>query len=177
MSLAEAIRAAVGGRKTGAKARIEDERPEDLEEEENRDAEGDEDETEAEGDDPDTDAEDGEPDNAADDDGDEKSPEARKAHARGRMAERTRMAAILGSAAAEANPGLAAHLAFSTSMKAAAALKTLSAASAGGQGKLAARMAAARQPRLGGGGDAPRDARAATVAGVKAAVQALHNRK
>lgn len=86
------------------------------------------------------------------------------------------MAAILGSPSAEANAALAAHLAFSTSMKAADVLKALAASGGTGAGKLAGRMAAARQPRLGGGGAAP-DARAATVAGVKAAVQALHKRR
>lgn len=182
MSLAEAIRTAMGGRKNRAKARLEDERPEEIEDEEEDGAASEEDETEAEGDEPEEDAEGEDPDENAEDTDpeeeaeDEKTPDARKAHARGRRAERRRMASILGSTAAEANPGLAAHLAFGTSMKAPAALKALAAAGGGAKGKLASRMASARQPRLGGGAAAPKDARAATVDGVKSVMASIHRR-
>jgi hypothetical protein len=179
MSLASAIRAAIGGR--SMKSRIEEEDPEKVEEDPDKEAEGEEEKKpDAEDEETDKEAEgDEEKDPDAEDDEEEKEMSAkdRKTFARGRRAERRRIAAILGSNSAEASPKLAAHLAFGTEMRSKQALATLKASDAPAAGSsLAARMAAQRQPKLGGGGGSP-DKRAATVAGVKAAVLAIHPRK
>nr|WP_278375024.1 hypothetical protein [Brucella anthropi] len=154
MSLARAIRAAVGGGRS-MKSRLEEEKPEDLEDEPRPEDEAeDKDETDPQ-------AEDDE-DKPADADEDEPVSEDDKDQsefARGRRAERKRMSAILGSSHAEANPSLAAHLAFSTGMSAKTAIGTLKASGASGSGKpsLSSRMNG-RVPALGNGGSksAPR---------------------
>lgn len=163
MSLARAIRAAVGGR--SLKSRLEDEKPEDLEDDEKpEDAEGDEpvDPDADDGDDPKPEADEDDP--VADEDKDEGE------YARGRRAERNRMSAILGSNNADANPSLAAHLAFSTNMSAKNAIATLKASGSGapGQPSLASRMNG-RVPALGNGGTAsqPKSADAKLVAFAK----------
>lgn len=183
MSLMEAIRRATGG-----KPRMEDKKPDEMEEDET--------DTSAEGDEKDVDAEDDE-ETAPDAEGEEKDPDAeddeeiapdaedeedkkmtaadRKVYGRGRKAERKRLAKILGSKAAEANPALAAHLAFNTSDSAGKALAALKASGPSAVGNLASRMAG-RNSRTGRGGEAPagkRDAGAAwdkamAAAGVKA---------
>lgn len=144
MTLASAIRAAVGGRVN--KPRLEEEKPEDLEDENKpEDAEGDE-SIPAEDEEKPEDAE-----------GDEEKPEDEKKEgefANGRKAERTRMAAILGSTKAEANPTLAAHLAFNTGMSAKQAVATLSASAPSQGAGLASRMTG-RVPALGNGGKTP----------------------
>ncbi len=153
MSLARAIRAAVGGGRS-MKSRLEEEKPEDLEDEtrpeDEAEDEGDPD-PQAEGDDEPVDADEDEP--VSEDDKDQGE------FARGRRAERKRMSAILGSSHAETNPSLAAHLAFSTGMSAKAAIATLKASGTSGSGKpsLSSRMNG-RVPALGNGGSksAPR---------------------
>lgn len=148
MSLASAIRAAVGGRVNSP--RLEEQKPEDLEEENKPE--------EVEGDDPapadDTDDE----EKPEEIEGDDTAPADEKKDgefAKGRKAERSRMAAILGSSKADANPTLAAHLAFNTGMSAKQAVATLSAsASAPGAPGLAGRMQG-RVPALGNGGNKP----------------------
>ena len=148
MSLASAIRAAVGGR--AKKPRLEDERPEDLEDENKpEDAETEEEESAEEHEDENPEAD--EADLDVEDDKDDNSN-----YARGRKAERRRMSAILGSAKAEANPKLAAHLAFNTSMSARQAVATLSAAGGGAENRpsLAQRMQG-RVPLVGNGGARP----------------------
>lgn len=179
MSLMEAIRRATGG-----KPRMEDKKPDEMEEEEtDTSAEGDEKDVEAEGEEDDTsaegekkDAEDGEDETCAEDEEDKTMSAAeRTAFARGRSAERTRVAKILGSKAAEANPALAAHLAFNTSDDVAKSLAALKASAPSASAGLASRMAG-RGSRTGRGGEAPagkRDAGAAwdkamAAAGVKA---------
>ncbi|MBA8843670.1 Sec-independent protein translocase protein TatA [Ochrobactrum sp. RH1CCR137] len=154
MSLARAIRAAVGGGRS-MKSRLEEEKPEDLEDET-----GPEDDAEDEGQ-TEPEAEEDE-DKTADADEDEPVSEDDKDQgefARGRRAERKRMSAILGSSHAETNPSLAAHLAFSTGMSAKAAIATLKASGTSGSGKpsLSSRMNG-RVPALGNGGSksAPR---------------------
>ena len=140
-------------------------------------AEGDLPEEEAEGDEPEPPAQGDEPD-----DDETMSAADRRSFAQGRRAERARMAAILGSEAAEANPPLAAHLAFNTAM---AADDALAALKAGGvpkaKGNLRSRVqGAAGQTPLGNGGktgaDAPSssDRRAAARAGY---LTGLSNRK
>lgn len=146
MSLASAIRAAVGGRNT--RKRLEEDKPEELEDDLQPDeAEDDPENPDAETD-PDPDAEEEEP--VADD---EEKPGD---YARGREAERSRMSAILGSAKAEQNPSLAAHLAFNTNMSAKQAVATLAASgSSRALSSLSGRMQG-RVPALGNGGAAPK---------------------
>lgn len=144
MSLASAIRAAVGGRVN--RSRLEEEKSEDLEEETKPE--------EAEGDESIPVEDEDKPEEA---EGDEENPDDEKKDgefAKGRKAERSRMAAILGSSKADANPTLAAHLAFNTGMSVKQAVATLS-ASAPSQGSgLASRMQG-RVPALGNGGKTP----------------------
>lgn len=144
MSLASAIRAAVGGRKP--RSRLEDDKPEELEEDQQPDeAEDDPENPDAEGEeDIKPDADEDEP--VADDD--DKPNE----YARGRKAERKRMSAILGSAKADQNPSLAAHLAFNTNMSAKQALATLSAGAGGKQANTLSSRMHGRVPALGNGG-------------------------
>lgn len=179
MSLAAAIRLAVGGRK--GRARLEDEHPEDIEDEDKPEGEDEkpedleeEDKPEGEDEKPE-DLEDEDKPEGEDDDEDKMSASERKAFARGRRAERRRMAAILGSASAEANPGLAAHLAFQSAMGVRGALSALAASGKSAAGGLAARMAASHQPRLGSDGGG-KSARSATVEGVRNAVLKIHGR-
>lgn len=161
MSLARAIRAAVGGR--SMKSRLEEEKPEDLEDEHHEDDANDDEEQDnnAEGN------EDENPDAGEDEVVGEEEEEKTGAFARGRKAEKSRMSAILGSKAADRNPSLAAHLAFKTSMSAKDAISTLKAsgsASAETAPSLASRMNG-RVPALGNGGGAskPRSADDALV--------------
>ncbi|MDM7851854.1 hypothetical protein [Pseudochrobactrum kiredjianiae] len=143
MSLARAIRAAVGGRNT--RKRLEEDKPEDLEDDlkpdeaeddpENPDAEEDEEiQPEADEDEPVADEE-------------EKSGD----YARGRKAERKRNSTILGSSLAERNPSLAAHIAFNTNMSAKQGLATLAAGASTTAPSLSGRMQG-RVPALGSGG-------------------------
>jgi hypothetical protein len=165
MSLASAIRSAMTGRRM--KSRLEDEKPEDAEDDDKPvDAEGDEeDKPEAEDDDKPADAEDDEekPADAEDDDDETDAEEddedksmsasARKTFAKGRRAERKRIAAILSSPSAEANPGLAAHLAFATADRPKKALAVLKAGGASAASSLGKRMNARGPSGTGRGGD------------------------
>lgn len=146
MSLREAIMRAVGNGR-----RVEDAPSPDDEDKNKPAAEGDqpvddEDKPEAE-DDPEKDkepsAEGNDPDPEPDGD-----PDDTKDMRAARRAERARIAAILTAPGAEANPGLAAHLAFKTDDPAPKAVAALAASSPAG-GRLAGRMAAANQPKLG----------------------------
>jgi hypothetical protein len=154
MSLMSAIRRATRG---ANKPRLEDEKPEPEDEEDETSAETEQEETEAEG-------EDGAPADEDDDDEtsaeeeEEKEPDASataKHYARGWKAQKKRMSAILGSAAAQANPALAAHLAFATDDSAAKALAALKAAGpAAAANSLSSRMNARQPSQLGRGGEA-----------------------
>ena len=177
MSLAQAIRGAMSG---GTKPVMQADDPDDDEVIEDGKPEG-----EAEGETPDDDAEGDPPEEETEGDGpddDQMSAADRRAFARGRRAERARMAAILGDKAAEANPTLAAHLAFNTAMAADDALAALEAGGAPkAHGRLRDRVAASDgQTPLGNGGktgaDAPSssDRRAAARAGY---LTGLSNRK
>lgn len=157
MSLAQMIRRVAGGQKS----RLSDE-DDPVMEDEDKDpsAEDDKpavDDEDADGDkDPAAEDEETEGEKDAEDEVSDKDMTAaeRKAFARGRSAERKRIGAILGSPKAEANPSLAAHLAFKTSDSAKKALGTLehggASASAGG---LAGRMNARGGSRTGRGGE------------------------
>ncbi|MBC8718193.1 hypothetical protein [Ochrobactrum sp. Marseille-Q0166] len=163
MSLTRAIRAAVGGR--SMKSRLEEDKPEELEEEDRpEEAEDDENaDPSAEGDE-DTKPEADEDEPVADEDKDEGE------YARGRRAERQRMSSILGSAQADGNPSLAAHLAFNTNMSAKNAIAALKASgpAASSTPSLSSRMNG-RVPALGNGGGAaqPKTADAKLVAFAK----------
>lgn len=147
MSLASAIRAAVGGRNT--RKRLEEDKPEDMEDDLKPDeAEDDPENPDAETD-PDPEADEDDP--VANDD-EEKSGD----YARGRKAERKRNSAILGSSLAERHPSLAAHIAFNTNMSAKQGFAALKAADASrASPSLSGRMQG-RVPALGNGGAAPK---------------------
>lgn len=148
MSLARAIRAAVGGRNT--RKRLEEDRPEDLED----DVQPDEAEDEENNPDAETD-EDQQPDANEDDPVAEEDEDKPGEYARGRKAERKRMSAILGSAKADNNPSLAAHLAFNTNMNAKQAIATLSASGAAQSAPSLSGRMQGRVPALGNGGAKP----------------------
>src|SRR5690606_17052382 len=127
----------------------DEDKPEAETEEDETSAETEEDETVAEGDeDTDPEAEDEEDDTVAEDD-EETEP---KAKAAGRKAERKRIAAILGSKAGEANPALAAHLAFSTPDSAKKALAALKAAGPASANARLGNLMAGRASQTGRGG-------------------------
>lgn len=164
MSLTRAIRAAVGGGRS-LKSRLEEDKPEDLEDDERPDeAEDDENKDPAADGDEDTKPEADEDEPVAEEDKDEGE------FARGRRAERQRMSSILGCAQADGNPSLAAHLAFSTNMSAKNAIATLKASgpAASSAPSLSSRMNG-RVPALGSGGGAaqPKTADAKLVAFAK----------
>lgn len=155
MSLMNAIRRATGG---AGKPRLEDEKPEEVEAEEGEKetgAETEEKEPDAEDEEKEPDAENDELEEGAEGEEDKNMNAAqRAAFAKGRSAERKRIGAILGSPAAEANPTLAAHLAFATADSPKKALAALKAAGpAAGANGLSARMNARRPSQLGRGGE------------------------
>lgn len=174
MSLASMIRRVAGGKPR----RMSDQDPAEMEEEDDKKATDVDDDTQAEDEDPNKDAEDDKPDADADADTDDDADPAadedeeadkdmpakeKAAFAKGRKAERKRIAAILGSKQAETNHGLAAHLAFRTAdspKKALAALKYGGATSAASG--LADRMNARGPSRTGRGGEG--DVRSADAA-------------
>ncbi len=181
-ALGASVLAAVRARKN-AKRMSEDEtaeKPEDMDDD--HEAEGDDpaaevDEPHAEGDDldpdgDDHDAEDG--DSSAEDQ--ELEGEDKAKAARIRRAEQKRIQAILTHPRAEANPGLAAELAFGGrhyGRKEAVALL----AAGGAVGKLASRMAG-KSPRIGASAPAsPGGERRALVESVRANIQARHGIK
>jgi cobalamin biosynthesis protein CobT len=154
MSMMSAIRLATRG---ANKPRLEDTKPEAEDEEDETSAETGQEEPEAEDGDEEP-ADEDEEDEAEAEEEEEKKPDASAAakhYARGWKAQKKRMSAILGSAAAEANPALAAHLAFATDDSAAKALAALKAAGpAAAANSLSSRMNARQPSQLGRGGDA-----------------------
>lgn len=177
MSLAQMIRAHMGGR--AAKPRLEsgepDEEVEDNPPEEG--AEGDDPEADAEGEEPKAEGEEDEPEAEGEEDEPEQMSAAdRKIFAAGRTAERNRIAGILGTDEADANPGLAAHLAFATTMSAKDAGASLKAAGGkpAARGTLGQRMERAPNPQVGGMGgkaaakDQPSRIHAASMAAIEA---------
>ena len=157
MSLAQMIRRVAGGQKT----RMSDEDKPDMEEDDKEPSA--EDEQPKDGDivdedDEDANAEGDQPEDgdAAEEDATDKDMSAaeKKAFALGRNAERKRIGVILGSPKADANPALAAHLAFKTSdspRKALAALEYGGASASAGS--LSGRMNARGASRTGRGGE------------------------
>ncbi|MFD1197381.1 hypothetical protein ACFQ3K_03435 [Brucella gallinifaecis] len=160
MSLSRAIRAAVTGR--SLKSRLEEDKPEELEDDERPEEAEDDPKPEEAEDEPKPEADEDEP--VADEDKDEGE------FARGRRAERKRMSAILSCEQADGNTSLAAHLAFSTNMSAKNAIATLKASgpAASAKASLSSRMNG-RVPALGSGGGAaqPKTADAKLVAFAK----------
>ncbi|RVG28048.1 hypothetical protein [Sinorhizobium meliloti] len=170
-ALTRSVLAAIGGKKG---SRLEDERPEEIEDDEK--VEGAEDDTSAEDDGSDTDD---------DTSGDDTSTEGEKEEADDgktsasaiRRAEQGRIRSILTHPKAENNPGLAAELAFGSkfySAKEAGAL--LSSASAGGS-RLAGRMAG-NSPTLGAGtpGGGKATEKQAVISTVRSTILARHGR-
>ncbi|WP_322887083.1 hypothetical protein U8C36_27410 (plasmid) [Sinorhizobium medicae] len=170
-ALTRSVLAAISGKKG---SRLEDERPEEIEDDEQ--VEGDEDDTSAEDDGSDTDD---------DTSGDDTSTEGEKEEADDgktsastvRRAEQGRIRSILMHPKAESNPGLAAELAFGSrfySAKEAGAL--LSSASAGGS-RLAGRMAG-KSPTLGAGtpGGGKATEKQAVISTVRSTILARHGR-
>ncbi|MDW9792169.1 hypothetical protein GOB42_15390 [Sinorhizobium meliloti] len=170
-ALTRSVLAAISGKKG---SRLEDERPEEIEDDEK--VEGAEDDTSAEDDGSDTDD---------DTSGDDTSTEGEKEEADDgktsassiRRAEQGRIRSILMHPKAESNPGLAAELAFGSrfySAKEAGAL--LSSASAGGS-RLAGRMAG-KSPTLGAGtpGGGKATEKQAVISTVRSTILARHGR-
>ncbi|MFC6490685.1 hypothetical protein [Nitratireductor sp. GCM10026969] len=152
-TLAGSVLAAVRGRKKASHLEDDREPPEDLEEEDaedeeegksaeeedrDPDAEDEGDDTTAEGEDPDAQAEEEE-------DGKQASQETKI-----RRAEQGRIRAILTHPKADANPGLAAELAFGSRFYSAKEAGTLLETSGGEKGRLASRMAG-KSPKIGAG--------------------------
>jgi hypothetical protein len=171
-ALTRSVLAAISGKKG---SRLEEERPEELEEDEN--AEGTEDDTSAEDDVTDPDAEAEEEDTSAETD-EEQTDEGKTTSASAiRRAEQGRIRSILTHPKADANAGLAAELAFGPKFYSAKDAGALLSAMGGGGGQLAGRMAG-KSPKLGAGtpGAGKSTERQAVVAGVKNTIQAMHGR-
>lgn len=167
-ALARSVLAAVRGK-------MEEDRPEEIEDDEK--AAGDEHDEKAAADETDPDAEEEKPDqNAADDPPaeDEEQPEGKSASAI-RRAEQGRIHAILTHPKADANPGLAAELAFGSRFYSAKEAGSLLSSSAGG-GRLADKMRG-RVPALGagnpGGAGSERQQLTASVGNI---IKGLHGR-
>lgn len=178
MSMSAIIRAVAGGPQ---KTRAEGDKPEDTMEDDTAPEEVAEDmapEEETEDMPAEEYAEDMDSEEDAEDDEEQPMAAANAAlAAKARKAERARIGAIMGDPAADANPKLAAHLAFQTGMSTKAALAALK---AGGEtpagGTLARRMAGASQPRLGGAASAkPADPQARRAAARQAYIDNLSN--
>ncbi|WP_274426755.1 hypothetical protein [Chelativorans sp. YIM 93263] len=153
-TLTASVLAAVRGRKKAS--RLEDDRdlPEEIEEEE-KDAEGEKDETTAEEEDrdPDAEADDDEPtaeDDGVDPDADDEENQKQAGSAQVRRAEQTRIRSILMHPKADANPGLAAELAFGKRFYSAKEAGALLVHAGGGGGRLANRMKD-KSPKIGSG--------------------------
>ncbi|MGH0227884.1 hypothetical protein NKZ03_17485 [Sinorhizobium meliloti] len=170
-ALTRSVLAAISGKKG---SRLEDERPEEIEDEEK--VEGTEDDTSAEDDVSDTDGDTSDDDTSAEGEKEEADDGKTSASAI-RRAEQGRIRSILMHPKAESNPGLAAELAFGSrfySAKEAGAL--LSSASAGGS-RLAGRMAG-KSPTLGAGtpGGGKATEKQAVIETVRSTIQARHGR-
>jgi hypothetical protein len=174
MSLMSAIRAATRG--TG-KTRLEDEKPEDMDDDVTEEGEEASEEDEASSDEDETDAEGEEDETEGEDEGDEDT----SLSARDRrliLGEQRRIAAILSHPGADANPQLAAKLAFSADHRM-TAKKACDLLASGGKskGSLADRMKG-RSPKIGAGsGGRQPNERQMLVAGVRDTIQAMHGRK
>ncbi|PND22869.1 hypothetical protein CN934_03425 [Ensifer sp. MMN_5] len=169
-ALTRSVLAAISGKKG---SRLEDERPEEIEEDEK--VEGTEDDTSAEDDVSDTDDDTSGDDNTQDEK--EETDDGKTSASAIRRAEQGRIRSILMHPKAESNPGLAAELAFGSrfySAKEAGAL--LSSASAGGS-RLAGRMAG-KSPTLGAGtpGGGKATEKQAVIETVRSTIQARHGR-
>ncbi|AEG04247.1 hypothetical protein [Sinorhizobium meliloti] len=170
-ALTRSVLAAISGKKG---SRLEDERPEEIEDDEK--AEGTEDDTSAEDDVSDTD-DDTSGDDTSTEDEKEEADDGKTSASAIRRAEQGRIRSILMHPKAESNPGLAAELAFGSrfySAKEAGAL--LSSASAGGS-RLAGRMAG-KSPTLGAGtpGGGKATEKQAVISTVRSTILARHGR-
>jgi hypothetical protein len=170
-ALTRSVLAAISGRKG---SRLEDERPEEIEDEEK--VEETEDDTSAEDDVSDTDGDASDDDTSAESE-EEETGEGKTSASSIRRAEQGRIRSILMHPKAESNPGLAAELAFGSrfySAKEAGAL--LSSASAGGS-RLAGRMAG-KSPTLGAGtpGGGKATEKQAVISTVHSTILARHGR-
>ncbi|MDX0158957.1 hypothetical protein GOC22_25450 [Sinorhizobium meliloti] len=170
-ALTRSVLAAISGKKG---SRLEDERPEEIEDDEK--VEGTEDDTSAEDDVSDTD-DDTSGDDASTEDEKEETDDGKTSASAIRRAEQGRIRSILMHPKAESNPGLAAELAFGSrfySAKEAGAL--LSSASAGGS-RLAGRMAG-KSPTLGAGtpGGGKATEKQAVISTVRSTILARHGR-
>lgn len=170
-ALTRSVLAAISGRKG---SRLEDERPEEIEDDEK--VEGTEDDTSAEDDVSDTD-DDTSGDDTSTEDEKEETDDGKTSASAIRRAEQGRIRSILMHPKAESNPGLAAELAFGSrfySAKEAGAL--LSSASAGGS-RLAGRMAG-KSPTLGAGtpGGGKATEKQAVISTVRSTILARHGR-
>ncbi|MQV37539.1 hypothetical protein GHK47_31755 [Sinorhizobium meliloti] len=170
-ALTRSVLAAISGKKG---SRLEDERPEEIEEDEKVD--GTEDDTLAEDDVSDTD-DDTSGDDTSTQDEKEETDDGKTSASAIRRVEQGRIRSILMHPKAESNPGLAAELAFGSrfySAKEAGAL--LSSASAGGS-RLAGRMAG-KSPTLGAGtpGGGKATEKQAVISTVRSTILARHGR-
>lgn len=171
-ALTRSVLAAISGKKG---SRLEEERPEELEEDES--AEGTEDDTSAEDDVTDPDAETEEEDTSAETE-EEQTDEGKSASANAiRRAEQGRIRSILTHPKADASAGLAAELAFGSKFYSAKDAGALLSAVGSGGGQLASRMAG-KSPKLGAGtpGGGKSSERQAVVASVGKTIQAMHGR-
>lgn len=159
MSISSAIARAMGRGQLLNKANTDND-DEVLEEDEKTDMAEDEDEKASSSDEDDTNVETDDDDTSGESDQDTKKASARdrKMIAHGADRERKRIAAILTHQNAEAQPDLAAHLAFNTDTPAKAACATLATAKGSVQPSSAAAFVAQMQsepaPTIGGGGKA-----------------------
>ncbi|MDX0519162.1 hypothetical protein GOD47_32925 [Sinorhizobium medicae] len=171
-ALTRSVLAAISGKKG---SRLEDERPEEIEDDEK--VEGTEDDTSAEDDVSDTDGDTSDDDTSAEGEKEEEADDGKTSASTVRRAEQGRIRSILMHPKAEGNPGLAAELAFGSrfySAKEAGAL--LSSASAGGS-RLAGRMAG-KSPTLGAGtpGGGKATEKQAVISTVRSTILARHGR-
>jgi len=169
-TLAQSVLAAVRGKTNG---RMEEDRPEDMEDDaSDEEAGADEDDTSAEGDQPEEEAEGDAP---AEDEGEEGEGPKASASNKIRRAEQGRIKAILTHPRADANPGLAAELAFGEKFYSAKEAGALLNSSAGGS-RLADRMKG-KSPQLGSGDGAGKPSeRQAVLAGIGNIIKAKHGR-
>ena len=170
-ALTRSVLAAISGKKG---SRLEDERPEDLEEEET--AEGTEDDTSAEDDVTDPEAEADEEDTSAETD-EEPTDESKTSANAIRRAEQGRIRSILTHPKAESNPGLANELAFGSKFYTAKEAGALLSSAGGVGSSLGARMKG-KTPQLGAGtpGGGKATERQAVIAGVRNTIRAIHGR-
>lgn len=177
-TLAASVLAAVRGK--AKSSRMEDEKPEaedqvvDDDQTTDEDAEGDKPDPEAEGDDKEPTAEDDATDPDAETEGDD--GETKPSAASVRRAEQSRIKSILMHPMADANPALAAELAFGAKCYSAKDAGALLTSAAAGGGRLADRMQG-RSPKLGSGSPAkPSTEKQTVLSNMGAAIKAMHGR-